>query len=466
LEATAVTTLLVKNIKILVTVDDSAREITNAGMFVRDGFIERIGKMRDMPNDADEVVDLSGHIVLPGLINTHHHLSQTLDRAFGPAQNGNLINWLSQLYPRWDAFEPEDTVLATQLGLAEIALSGCTTVGDHHYLWPTGVTAEEQFQAAQTIGVRFHLGRGYQNFGKPHGGFASEKFLEEDDAILSEISELIAKHHNASPGSFKQVFVAPSSLRSVTPDLMRRSAELAAKTGTKLHFHLGETKAEIDFTLTKYGKRPAEVAHDLGCLTAHTWLAHGVHFNESDVALLHRCGCGVCHCPSSNMRLSSGIAPVSRYRNSGLTVGLGVDGSASNDSSNLLAEMRLALLLSRVTANHETDFLTARTVIEMATRGSASLLGRKELGVLAPGYAADFVAINTDRIEIVGSQDPVAAIVFCALTRVDHSWVHGRRLVKNGQLVGFDLDALIERIRSTAARRDGPFSQPAGAQSH
>ena len=442
--------LLVRNARVLVTMDESRREISGGGMFIRDGFIEQVGRNDDLPQQADETVDLSGHVVMPGFVNAHHHLNQSLDRAYPASQNGVLVEWLKGLYPRWERQEPEDVALATELGLAEIALSGVTTVADHQYLWPKCITADAQFEAARKIGVRFHLGRGSQNLGQPHGGFAPPALLEKDEEILASTSETIARHHDSSRGSFRQVFIAPSSLRTATPDLMRKSAELAAKHDVRFHFHLGETKAEIDFVLEKYGKRPARFAEELGCLTKRTWVAHGVHFDDGDVRILACCGCGICHCPNSNMRLNSGVAPVSRYLRSGVTVGLGVDGSASNDSSNLLAEMRAALLLSRVAAPSEADFLSARTVLEMATRNSALLLGRTDIGCLAPGFTADFIAIDGNRLEIAGSEDPVAAIAFCAMTRVDHSWVHGRRLVERGTLIGYDLDGLLTHVRKRA----------------
>jgi cytosine/adenosine deaminase-related metal-dependent hydrolase len=427
--------------------DDARREIPQGGLFIRDGFIEQAGDSKTLPQQADEIVDLAGHIVLPGLVNTHHHLFQTLDRAFPPSQNGNLVQWLKGLYPRWEKFDAEDAATATELGLAELALSGATTVADHHYLWHQDVSAASQFEIARKIGVRFHLGRGSQNIGQPHGGFAPVSLIEDEDEILSATEFAIAQFHDSTPGSLRQIFVAPSSLRTATPSLLRKSAALAEKHKMRFHFHLGETSAEIDFIKEKFGKRPAQLAEELGCLTPRSWVAHGVHFDGGDIALLGRCGCGICHCPSSNMRLSSGIAPVTRYLKSGITVGLGVDGSASNDASNLLAEMRMALLLSRVKPETEGDFLTARTVLEMATRNGAALLGRDDIGRLEAGRVADFVAVDSNRIEIAGSEDPVAAIVFCAMTRVDHSWVHGRRIVKKGELSGHDFQALAERVR-------------------
>jgi cytosine/adenosine deaminase-related metal-dependent hydrolase len=440
-------TLLVRNARVLVTMDETRREIARGGMFIRDGFIEQVGNTNILPEQADEVVDLSGHIVLPGLVNTHHHLNQTLDRAYPPSQNGNLVQWLKGLYPRWEKFKPEDTAIATELGLAEIALSGCTTVADHQYLWPKGATAAGQFEIARKIGVRFHLGRGSQNIGQAQGGFAPASLVEDDDNILATTAEVVAKFHDPSPGSFSQVFVAPSSLRTATPELLQKSSEFAAKRGLRFHFHLGETKAEIDFVRGKYGMRPAQLADELGCLTPRSWVAHGVHFDDDDIGTLSRCGCGICHCPNSNMRLGSGIAPARRYLNRGITVGLGVDGSASNDSSNLLVEIRTALLLSRLATEDGAEFLTARDVLEMATRNSARLLGRTDIGCLAPGYAADFVAINAERLEIAGSDDPVAAVAFCAMTRVEHSWVHGKQLVRQRELIGYNYAGLIERIR-------------------
>jgi cytosine/adenosine deaminase-related metal-dependent hydrolase len=338
--------------------------------------------------------------------------------------------------------------LATELGLAEITLSGCTTVADHHYLWPEGISAQISFDAADKFGVRFHLGRGSLNIGKRDGGYAPDSLIQDLDTVISETADVIRQFHDPGPGSFRQVFVAPNSLRTVTPELMRASAALAAQMGTQLHFHLGETKSEIDFTQKKYSRRPVPLAEDLGCLTPHTWLAHGVHFNCDDMDALSRCQCGICHCPSSNMRLSSGVAPIRDYLDRNIVVGLGVDGSASNDSSNFLSEIRSALLLSRIGAEHDEDLVTARSILELATLNGARLLGRNDVGRLAPGYAADFIAFDSERLEIIGSEDPVAAVAFCAMTRVDHSWVHGRPVVRNGKLARLNLDDLIEKVRS------------------
>jgi cytosine/adenosine deaminase-related metal-dependent hydrolase len=431
--------------------DERRREIPHGGMFVRDGFIEQVSETNDLPQQADEIVDLTGHVVLPGLINAHHHLNQSLDRAYPASQNGNLVQWMKALYPRWEKAGPEDEAIAAEIGLAEIALSGCTTVADHRYLW-RGLGAADLFETANKIGIRFHLGRGSQNIGQAQGGFAPPALVEDEDVILAHTEEVIEAFHDGSPGSFRQVFVAPNSVRTATPRLLRESAKLAARTGACFHMHLGETQSETEFIRDRFGKSPVQFAEELGCLTPRTWVAHGVHFNAEDVGILCRCGCGICHCPSSNMRLGSGVAPVKQYIDSGLTVGLGVDGSASNDSSNLLAEMRTALLLSRVRALGDDDLLTARTVLEMATTNGARLLGRNDIGRLTPGCVADFIAFDTNRIEIIGSEDAVAAIVFCALTRVDHAWVHGNQLIRFGRFVSFDLSDLIERWKERALK--------------
>jgi 8-oxoguanine deaminase len=300
-----------------------AVKLRGGEMLIRDGFIEAVGERNSMSPRADVIVDLAGHIVLPGLINTHHHLYQSLDRAWPASQNMSLTGWLQGLYPRWETLTPGTIARAVELGLAEIVLSGCTTVADHQYLWPKGLAASALFDIAAGFGIRFHLGRGSQDLGRAQGGFAPESLVEQADHILAHTADLIAQFHDTRPGSFRQVFVAPSSLRSATAELLRASAVLAAEKGVQLHFHLGETAGEIDFALHKYGKRPVQVAQELGCLTAETWLAHGVHFNPDDVAVLRRCGCGICHCPSSHMRLGSGIAPVRHYLDQAIMVGLG-----------------------------------------------------------------------------------------------------------------------------------------------
>ena len=444
-------TLLIRNATILATMNSSGREIAGGGVFIRDGWIEQVDVTERLPAEADNVVDLSGHLVMPGFVNTHHHLYQTFDRACPACQNAALVDWLRGLYPRWVRLTPDDIALATEIGLAELALSGCTTAADHHYIWPNGATADLQFEVARRVGVRFHLGRGFQNVGAGSGGFAPPPLLEQSDDALADCARLIGKFHDPRPGSMEQVYIAPSSLRSVTPGLLKQSAETARVHGVNFHMHLGETRGEIEYTLETFGKRPAEMAEELGCLSPQSWVAHGVHFNDNDIEILVRSGCGVCHCPSSNMRLGSGIAPVQRYLERGVNIGLGVDGSASNNSSNLLSEIRTALLLSRVNAVPDHPLLDPRTVLTAATVGGAKLLGRRDIGRIEAGYCADFIAFRLDRIELLGTEDPIAAIAMCALTRVDHSWVHSRQIVKDGELLGVDQPALVERCATRKA---------------
>jgi 8-oxoguanine deaminase len=443
-------TLLVRNAAVLVTMDGKGTEIEDGGMFIRDGWIEKTDIGPRLPKTADSVVDLSNCVVLPGFINGHHHLYQTLDRACVASQSANLIGWLNGLYPRWAKLTPDDVRLAMEIGLAELALSGCTTVADHHYLWVNGNVAEDHLEVAARVGIRFHLGRGFQNIGQTNGGFAPDSLTEKDDNILADCDRVVSRFHDPTPGALMRIFIAPGSVRTVTPDLLRESAQMARDLDVGFHMHLGETASEIDFVRERSGCRPAELAESLGCVGENTWFAHAVHLNREDVKVLCNHRCGICHCPSSNMRLASGIAPIQQYRKQGLKVGLGVDGSASNDSSNLFAELRLALLLSRVNVKAPDALLEPRAALEMATAGGARLLGRDDIGRLTPGCVADFIAIKLDRIEMLGAEDPVAAIALCALNRVDHSWVNGRSLVADGMLRSVDIAALAERVRRRA----------------
>jgi cytosine/adenosine deaminase-related metal-dependent hydrolase len=440
-------TLLIRNAALLVTMDDRRAEIRDGGMFIRDGWIERVGQSAALPPDADQIVDLSGFIVFPGLINTHHHLFQTLHRAAGGTLDSDLVGWLKALYPKWANMTPENVRLATEIGLAELALSGCTTVADHHYLWPNGNVAQDQIDVARRAGLRFHLGRGFQSLGAEQGGFAPPSLIECNDDVLADCEDVVARFHDPKPGAMTRVFIAPSSIRSVSPDLLRQSARLARTLNVGFHMHLGETAEELEFIRREFGCRPVELAEQLGCMGENSWVAHGVHFNEEDIHILLRNGCGVCHCPSSNMILGSGAAPVQQFLDAGVPVGLGTDGAASNDSSNIMAEARLALLLSRVTSALPQDMMTPRQALEIATVGGAQILNRDEIGSLKPGCAADFAAIRLDRIELLGAQDTVAALIKCVIGRVDHSWVHGRPLVTDGVLQTIDIEDLARRSR-------------------
>lgn len=452
-------TLLVRNASVLLTMDRGRRELRDAGLFARDGWIEQVGRSSELPTTADEVLDLRGHILLPGLINTHHHLYQTLTRAVPAAQDAGLFAWLKTLYPIWARMRPDDIRISTTVGLAELALSGCTTTSDHLYIYPNGCRLDDSIESARSVGVRFHASRGSMSLGESQGGLPPDSVVEQPQAILKDTQRLIETYHDAQPGSMLRVVVAPCSPFSVTPDLMRESAALARANGVHLHTHLAETMDEDAFCRETFGHRPLAYAEQLDWSGPDVWFAHGVHIDASEVVRMARAGIGVAHCPGSNMRLASGIAPVRRYRMAGVNVGLGVDGSASNDSSHLLAEARLAMLLSRVgmavapAIDDQPDMLTARQVLEIATLGGAAVLGRTDIGALEAGRCADFVAVNLNQLAFAGGlHDPVAALVFCAPATVDVSYVHGRPVVRDGRLATVDLPPVIE-AHNRAARR-------------
>lgn len=452
-------TLLVRNAALLVTMDEERREIAQGGMFVRDGWIEQVGATEDLPQTADEVLDLRNHLVLPGLVNTHHHLYQTLTRAVPAAQDADLFHWLQTLYPIWARLTPDDIRVSTQLGLSELALAGCTTASDHLYLFPNGARLDDEIEAAAEVGLRFHASRGSMSLGESDGGLPPESVVEDAAAILEDTQRLIERYHDPDPGAKVRVVVAPCSPFSVTGDLMRESALLAREFGVRLHTHLAETLDEERFCLETFGRRPVGYAQDLGWLGDDVWFAHAVHVDPAEVAQLAERGVGVAHCPSSNMRLASGIAPVMAFHAGGVPVGLGVDGSASNDSSHMLAEARMAMLLARVgsaptAAGAEPgEVMSARTALELATRGGAAVLGREDIGSLAPQKCADFIAIDLNRVEYAGAlHDPVAASVLCAPVQVDYSYVHGEPVVSEGRLTTVDLGPLIE-AHNHAARR-------------
>jgi 8-oxoguanine deaminase len=442
-------TLLLRHADVVVTMDDARREIADGAVFARDGWIEQVGPTGDLPDTADEVVDLRGHVVIPGLVNTHHHFFQTLTRAVPAAESAGLFTWLTTLYPIWAGLTPHDVRVATQLALVELALSGCTTAFDHQYLYPNGSRLDDQAEAAADVGLRFHASRGSMSLGASAGGLPPDVLVQDEAAILADTQRVVEAWHDPTPGAMLRVVVAPCSPFSVTADGMRESAELARALGVRLHTHLAETADEDAFCLERFGRLPLEYAADLGWLGDDVWFAHGVFLRPDDIARMARAGTGVAHCPSSNMRLASGIAPIGACLAAGVPVGLGVDGSASNDSSHLLAEARQALLLARlasapgVVAPEATPMMAARTALELATRGGAAVLGRDDIGALEAGRAADVVAIRRHRLEFAGAHDPVAALVLCAPVTVDRSWVHGRPVVDGGRPVGLDLDDLV-----------------------
>jgi cytosine/adenosine deaminase-related metal-dependent hydrolase len=442
--------------------DDHRREIPDGGLFVRDGFIEQTGATAELPAQADEVLDLSGHVVLPGLINTHHHFYQTLTRAVPAAQNANLFHWLKTLYPIWGRMIPEDIRISTQTALAELALSGCTAASDHLYIFPNGSRLDDEIEAGMAVGVRLHASRGSMSLGESKGGLPPDHVVEDEDFILADSQRLIERYHDPKPGAMVQVVLAPCSPFSVTPELMRQSAALARRYGVRLHTHLAETQDEEVFCRQSFGYRPVAFMQTLDWVGEDVWFAHSVHVNAEEIAVYARTGCGVAHCPTSNMRLASGIAPVWDMLQAGVKVGLGVDGSASNDGSHLLEEARQAMLVARLrsglmgaslSAEGAPPLMTARQALEIATRGSASVLGRSDLGSLQAGKCADFFALRLDHLDYAGAgHDPVAAAVFCAPRHADFTVVGGRCVVQEGQLVTLDLPRLIEAHNRAAHR--------------
>jgi cytosine/adenosine deaminase-related metal-dependent hydrolase len=437
-------TLLVKNAELLVTMDGERRRIVRGSVFAQDGMIEQVGTAAELPPFADTVIDARGIVVLPGLVNCHHHLYQTLTRAVPAAQDATLFRWLKTLYPIWAGLTSEAIYTSALVGLAELVLSGCTTASDHLYIYPNDVRIDDEIRAAVQLGVRFQPCRGAMSLGESQGGLPPDRVVEDEDEILLDMRRAIEAYHDPSPGAMLRITVAPCSPFSVTPDLMRESAALARAYGVQLHTHLAETLDEETFCLREFGRRPVAYAEELGWLGDDVWHAHCVHLNEDEVRLFAQTGTGVAHCPSSNMRLASGIAPVRAYLDQGVRVGLAVDGSASNDSSHMLAEARMALLLQRVSGNPAG--LSAEEALWLATVGGAQVLGRDDIGSLEPGKAADLIGLRLDRLAYAGAlHDPLAATVFCAPQRVDLSVIDGRVIVEEGHLTTVDLGPIVER---------------------
>ena len=457
-------TLLAKNASVLVTMDDGRRELSNAGLFVRDGMIEQVGPTQELPPRADLVLDLSGQIVLPGFVNTHHHLDQTLTRNLPAAQNNNLFPWLKAHYRVWASRTPEASRCSTLIGLAELAASGCTTVFDHAYVFKNGSRVDDQIAAAREIGVRFHACRGSMSLGESRGGLPPDDCVEDEQAILADCVRAIEAYHDRSRGAMTRLVLGPCSPFSVSTDLLKESAKLARAYEVPLHTHLCETMDEERYTLERYQLRPVAWMATLGWLGTDVWFAHAIHVNDDEIQEMARAGVGVAHCPSSNMRLASGIAPVKKYLAAGVKVGLGVDGSASNDGSNMLLEARQALLLARLrlgllppegprtlfllSQSHPLrahEWMTAREVLEIATRGGAAVLGRDDIGSLEVGKCADFFSIDLNTVDYAGAlHDPVAATVFCAPQKARYTVIDGRVVVENGQVVTVNMRPVID----------------------
>ncbi len=455
-------TILVRHVHTLVTMDDHRREVADGGLFIRDGFIEQVGPTSELPATADEILDLRDHILLPGLINTHHHFYQTLTRVVPAAQDANLFNWLKTLYPIWARMTPDHIRVSTKTALTELALSGCTTASDHLYLFPNGSRLDDEIQAGLEVGVRLHAARGSMSLGESKGGLPPDSVVDDEDTIIRDSQRLIEAYHDPGPGSLTQIVLAPCSPFSVTGDLMRQSAALAREYGVHLHTHLAETQDEEAFCLEMFGHRPVGYMQEVDWVGNDVWFAHSVHVNEEEIDVYAHTGCGVAHCPTSNMRLASGIAPILEMLQAGVKVGVGVDGSASNDGSHMLEEVRMAMLASRVRAglmgaslsgDDAPPLMTARQALELATRGSASVLGRSDIGSLEAGKAADFFAINLNRIDYAGGlHDPVAAVVFNSPVKANYTVVGGKFIVKEGRMVTVDVPDLITKHNALAAQ--------------
>jgi 8-oxoguanine deaminase len=453
------TTLLIKNADVLVTMDASRREIKDGAVLVKEHAIQAVGTSQEIEAElakqanqppADRIIDASGTVVLPGMVNCHHHLYQTLTRTIGTARGMVLFDWLKTLYPIWAEMDAEAVYVSAKIGLSELVLSGATTVADHLYLFPNGATLDDEIQAAQEVGVRFHPTRGSMSLGESQGGLPLDRVVEDEAHILKDSQRVIQRYHDAEPYAMLRIGLAPCSPFSVTTDLMRQSAALARQYRlVNLHTHLAETKDEDRFCLEMFGRRPVEYAESVGWLGEDVWFAHMVHPNPFEIKKLAHTHTGVCHCPSSNMILASGIAPIREMLDNRVPVALGVDGSASNDGNHLLGEARQAMLLQRVgwpSFESRADRLSAREALELATRGGARVLRRDDIGSLEPGQAADLVAFRIDDLAHTGSQsDPVASLVTCAPTRVWLSVINGHIVAEDGELRTVQVEPLIQQ---------------------
>ena len=470
-------TLLIRHADCVATFDhpdpNQSRELRQASVFIRDQRIEAIGPATELPTTADEVIDARGHLVLPGLVNTHHHMYQSLTRAIPQAQNAELFGWLRALYPIWAGLTPEMVQVSSRVAMAELLLSGCTTSSDHLYLYPNGVRLDDSIEAAQAIGMRFVATRGSMSVGQSQGGLPPDALVEREDLILKDTQRLIETWHDTRHGAMVNVAAAPCSPFSVSRDLMRESAALARSLGARLHTHLAENDHDLAYSREKFNCTPAEYAQDLGWLGPDVWHAHCVRLDDAGIRLFAASRTGVAHCPCSNMRLASGMAPVRRLLDAGVPVGLGVDGSASNDGAHMVNEARQAMLLARVgramqppeerhnsRGERKTFFgcdlgpaeMSPRDALALATRGGAQVLGRSDIGHLAPGMCADLALFDMRTLGFAGGavHDPVGALLLCASPQAAWTIVNGRVVVREGQLATLDLGPVLERHNQLA----------------
>ena len=438
--------LMIRNAGTILTMDDACRELTHSGILIRDGVIAAIG-----PNlqTTGRIHDATGCVVTPGLVNTHHHLYQGLTRAVPGGQDALLFGWLKTLYPIWAKFGPEEIFTSTQTGLAELALSGCTLTSDHLYLFPNGARVDDTIAAAKEVGLRFHPTRGAMSIGESKGGLPPDSLVEPESAIIDDMIRVVDTHHDPAVGSMIRVGLAPCSPFSVSRELMRDTALLARDKRVMLHTHLAENDEDIAHLAAQFGCRPGQYAEDLGWTGPDVWHAHCVKLDPAEITLFARTQTGIAHCPCSNCRLGSGIAPVRALRDAGVNVGLGVDGSASNDQGNLIAEARMAMLLQRVVRG--ADAMSAREALRIATRSGAEVLGRPDCGQIAVGKRADLALWDVTGVDSAGSWDP-AALLLAGPTRVRDLFVEGRQIVAQGQILTIDLPRVIERQNHLARR--------------
>jgi len=467
-------TLLIHNAHTVATQNDQGEELRETSVLVRDGLIAAIGPASDMPHMADEVIDARHYLLVPGMVNTHHHMFQSLTRAIPQVQNAELFGWLQGLYPIWAGLTPDMIYTSTQLAMAELLMSGCTTSSDHLYIYPNSVTLDDSIEAARAIGMRFVATRGSMSVGESQGGLPPDSVVEREEVILKDTQRVIERYHDSAHGAMTQVAVAPCSPFSVSPQLMKDSAALARQLGVRLHTHLAENDHDIAYSLHKFGCTPAQYAQDLGWLGKDVWHAHCVKLDDEGINLFAATRTGVAHCPCSNMRLASGIAPVRRMLDAGVPVGLGVDGSASNDGAHMLGEARQALLLARLRKSLESPRpgpdgklqygcdtapleMTPRDALRLATRGGAQVLGRSDIGQIAVGLCADMALFDLRSLTLAGAavHDPVGSLLLCASTPAAYTVVHGRVLVREGQLATVDLGPLVERHNRMALTLTG-----------
>jgi cytosine/adenosine deaminase-related metal-dependent hydrolase len=446
----------VRHAELLATFDDAGREIRDGSVLIEGDRISWVGPDSELPDELSRrrqtltwEIDARHHVVLPGLVNTHHHFYQTLTRNLPAGQDAELFDWLVAHYPVWARMDREALIASSRLAAAELMLSGCTTAADHTYIWPNDTRVDDEIEAVLDMGLRFHCSRGSMSVGESLGGLPPDSVVEDEDAILADTRRVIETYHDEGDYAMTRIVVAPCSPFSVSQDLMRESADLARSYGVHLHTHLAETRAEDEYCSRTLGATPVEFAERVGWAGEDVWFAHMVHPREEEIARLGQYRCGAAHCPSSNMRLGSGIAPLARMDAAGMRVGLGVDGSASNDSSNMLGEVRQAMLLQRLGGDMA---MSARRALWYATRGGAAVLGRGDIGRIAPGAAADLIGVRLDTLSMAGGavHDPLAALLFCSNPVVSFSCINGARRVVDGELQGVDVGSLVRRHNRAA----------------